>query len=211
MSGRGEGSAGPVGGPQTRSGYGSVARLFHWTIALMIVVQIPVGIAMTSDPLSAIQDPLFILHKGMGSILLVLVIARIAWRATHSPPAFPDYMPPLEQRIAGRTHIAIYALLFIMVSSGYVRTVGDGFPIELLDALHLPPLIPSMPTVAHVALVVHQFTVVALVGLIAVHVSAVLRHQLIEGNPVLARMWPPIARHGGPATRPTDGPGESVR
>lgn len=182
-----------------RPGYGTVARLFHWTIALMIVVQVPAGIAMTSDPLSAIQDPLFILHKGLGSVLLVLVVARIVWRVTHRPPAFPDYMPPLEKRIAGRTHVAIYALLSLMVVSGYVRTVGDGFPIELLDALGIPPLIPRMPGVAHGALVVHQFTVIALVGLIAVHVSAVLRHQLIEKNPVLARMWPPFGgRHAKP-------------
>jgi cytochrome b561 len=41
-------------------------------------------------------------------------------------------------------------------------------------------------------LTVHQFAVFALVGLAAVHVSAVLRHQLIERNPVLARMWPPV-------------------
>lgn len=183
-------------GLRERPGYGRVARLFHWTIATLIVIQIPAGIAMTSDPLSAIQDPLFILHKGLGSILLVLVVARIAWRLTHRPPPFPDYMPPLEQRIAGRTHVALYVLLFIMVSSGYVRTVGERFPIELLDALGVPPLIPEMPRVAHVALVVHQFTVFALVGLIAVHVSAVLRHQLIEGNPVLARMWPPVGGRG---------------
>jgi cytochrome b561 len=41
-------------------------------------------------------------------------------------------------------------------------------------------------------LVVHQFAAFTLLGLVAVHVSAVLRHQLIERNPVLRRMWPPF-------------------
>ena len=172
--------------------YGTVARLFHWTIAALVVLQIFAGVAMTSEPLAAAADPLFIYHKGMGSVLLVLVLGRAIWRATHPPPAFPAYMTPAEQRIAGTTHLAIYALLIVMTVSGYVRTVGDGFPIELLDALGIPPLLPPMPRAAAVMLVVHQFAVLGLVALVAVHVAMVLRHHLIERNPVLARMWPPL-------------------
>ena len=187
----------PDEAPRLNARYGSVARLFHWGIAVMVLLQIPVGIGMTSEPLVGVADPLFILHKGMGSVLLMLVFARAAWRFSHRPPPLPDYMPPLEQRIAGHTHIAIYVLLIVMVTSGYVRTVGDGFPIELLDALGIPPLIPTMPAVARVMLAVHQFSVVALVGLVAVHVSAVMRHQMIERNPALSRMWPPLGGRSG--------------
>ncbi len=191
-------------------GYGTGARLFHWVIALMVIVQIPVGIAMTSEPLLGVGGPLFILHKGMGSVLLVLVVGRVLWRVTHPPPPFPDFMPRLEQRIAGSAHIVIYILLLVMAVSGYVRTIGDGFPIELLDALGIPPLIPLMPDVARIMLVVHQFAVIVLIGLVAVHISAVLRHQLIDRNPVLARMWPPfggkVLGSGGSA----DGSEESI-
>lgn len=171
--------------------YGTVARLFHWVIALMVVVQIPTGIAMTSEPLTDVADPLFILHKGLGSVLLLMVVGRVLWRVTHLPPPFPDFMPNLERRIAGATHRVIYLLLLVMAVSGYVRTVGDGFPIELLDVLGIPPLIPRMPEIARFMLVVHQFAVIALIGFVVVHISAVLRHALIDRNPVLARMWPP--------------------
>jgi cytochrome b561 len=174
--------------------YGSVARVLHWMIALLVVLQIPAGIAMTSEPLGGVADPLFIYHKGMGAVLLFLVLARVIWRATHRLPPFPSYMAPLEQRIAGTTHLAIYALLVVMTVSGYVRTVGDEFPIELLDAIGIPPLIPSMPRAAAVMLVVHQFAVFGLVALVAVHVAMVLRHHLVERNPVLTRMWPPVGR-----------------
>ena len=180
-------------------GYDTVARLLHWSVALLVVLQIPAGIAMTSEPLSAWADPLYIYHKGAGSVLLLLVFARLGWRLTHRTPPFPDFMPPREQRIAHATHLAIYVMLITMVVSGYVRTVGDGFPIELLDALGVPPLIPEMPGLARAMLVVHQFAVVALVGLVAVHVSAVLRHRLIERNPVLGRMWPPVRSRGDDA------------
>jgi cytochrome b561 len=147
---------------------------------------------MTSEPLAAWADPLYVFHKGSGAVLLALVLARVVWRLTHRAPPFPDFMPPLEQRIAGATHVAIYVVLVMMVVSGYVRTVGEGFPIELLDAVGIPPLLPEMPRLARAMLVVHQFAAVALIGLVAVHVSAVLRHRMIEGNPILERMWPPV-------------------
>lgn len=189
--------------PEGTPGYGTGARIFHWLVAVLVVVQIPAGVAMTSEPLAAYADPLFILHKGLGAVLLVLVVGRIAWRLTHRPPPFPDFMPPRERTIAHRTHLAIYGLLLVMVVSGYVRTVGDGYPIELLDALGIPTLLPSMPSTAHAMLVVHQMAVFALVGLVAVHVGAVLMRHLIDGRPVLHRMWPPVARRVSP---PTDDP-----
>jgi len=172
--------------------YDRVARLLHWAIALMVLVQIPAGVGMTSEPLGGISTPLYVLHKGMGSVLLVLVFVRILWRLTHRPPAFPDSMPALEQRIAHRTHIAIYALLVAMVVSGYLRTVADEYPIELLDALGVPPLVGYHPRLAEVMLVVHQFAVLALLGLIAIHIAAVLRHHLIDRDATLGRMWPPF-------------------
>ena len=176
------------------NGYGTVARVLHWVVALLVVIQIVAGIAMTSEPLTNWTAPVYLYHKGAGAVLLVLVLARAAWRLTHRAPSFPDYMPSLEQRIAHATHIGIYVVLVAMVVSGYVHTVGGGFPIEMLDALGIPPLIPNVPRLAPAMLVVHEFAAVALVGLVAVHVSAVLRHQLIEGNPILARMWPPVRR-----------------
>ncbi|MBT8488923.1 MAG: cytochrome b [Gemmatimonadetes bacterium] len=172
--------------------FGTGARLFHWSIALLVAVQIPAGIAMTSEPLAAWADPLFVLHKGLGAVLLVMVLCRIAWRLTHPPPPFPDYMSPAEQRVAHATHVALYGLLLVMAVSGYVRTVGDGYPIELLDAIGIPPLVRSMPEVAAVMLVVHRFTVFALVMLAAAHVAAVIQRGWIDGHPVMNRMWPPF-------------------
>jgi len=180
-----------------QAGYGTVARAFHWVIALLVLVQIPVGIAMLSQPLSRFSNALFVFHKGGGAVLLVLVFARLGWRVLHRPPPFPDFVPLDERRIASATHHALYVLLLVMVVSGYVRTVGDGYPIELLDLLGVPPLMPLMPRAAAFALIVHQFAVLALVALVAVHVSALLRHQLIDRNPILARMWPPHDRRHG--------------
>jgi len=185
-----------TGGSAAGSRYGTVARLFHWAIAVLVVLQVLAGIAMTSEPLAGVVERLgiYVYHKGAGAVLLALVIGRLLWRVTHRPPPFPAFMPPLEQRIAGATHVTIYVLLLAMTVSGYVHVIGGEFPIELLDAAGIPPLLPPMPRAAAAALVVHRFAVFGLVALVAVHVAMVIRHELIDGNPVLQRMWPPVGR-----------------
>lgn len=177
-------------------GYGRVARLFHWVTVLLVLIMIPVGVAMTSETLEPVADPLFILHKGLGVIVLLVVVARLIWRLVHPAPPLPEHLPPLERRVASLTHWSLYALLVIQPVSGYVRTVADDFPIELLDAVGVPPLLPEMPEVAGVALVIHQVSAYLLTALIAVHVTGTLRHALIDKDGIFRRMWPPSAGAG---------------
>lgn len=175
-------------------GYGNVARLLHWLFVVLILVQAPVGIAMTSEAVPALGDTLFILHKGLGSILLVLIVLRVLWRLTHPVPALLPHRPALQRRIAACVHWLLYALLLLMPISGYIRTVGDNFPIELLDALGIPPLVSNIPDTAHVMQVLHKFGAFALTALVAAHVGAVVHQGLIERDPVMSRIWPPLRR-----------------
>ena len=62
-------------------GYDVVSRLLHWVTVLIVFVMIPVGLYMTQDGIPrATQDGLFKLHKGLGSIFLLVILARLAWR-----------------------------------------------------------------------------------------------------------------------------------
>jgi cytochrome b561 len=181
--------------------YGTVARLFHWVTALLVAVMIPVGIAMTSQGFEEWGDLLYIVHKGTGSVLLVLVTLRVAWKLFHPVRPLPEGVPEVQRRIAGATHWAILLLLLVMTVTGYVRTVGDGFPIELLDALGIPPLIGEHPELARRLSVVHKFTAWALAALVAAHVAAAVQHALVARDGGLRRMWPPVAprrREGAP-------------
>lgn len=175
-------------------GYGVIARMFHWITVLIVFVMIPVGLTMTQDIPRRFQDPLFMLHKGLGVVFLVLILARIVWRIGHPPPALPAHIPKLQRRAAEGTHLALYGMLLIMAVSGYVRVTAGGFPIEWLDALGVPPLLPKMERVAEIASAVHATAKTLLIALIALHVAAACWHGLIRRDGVFGRMWPPSGR-----------------
>ena len=174
-------------------GFGTVSRLFHWVTVLLVLVMIPAGIVMTQDVPRGLQDQLFILHKGLGPIVLVVVVLRLLWRAFHPAPPLPASVPPLQAKAAGLVHAALYFFLLLQAVSGYVRVTTGGFPIETLDALGIPPLLPKAKGVGDVASVVHQVSAFCLMGLIAMHVAAAAFHGLVKRDGVVSMMWPPIA------------------
>jgi cytochrome b561 len=175
-------------------GYGVVARMFHWVTVLIVIVMIPVGLIMTQEGLPrSVQDPLFILHKGLGPILLIVVLLRIGWRAFNPPPPLPASVPPLQQTAAKLVHFGLYLFLLIMAVSGYTRVMTGGFPIELLNALGIPPLLPKNEMVAKVAQAIHATAKFGLIALIAMHVAAAAYHGLVRRDGVFSRMWPPFS------------------
>lgn len=176
----------------TPAKYAATTRLLHWLVALMVVAMIPVGVAMQTEGLPrARQDLLFILHKNGGVILLALVLFRLVWRARHPAPPLPASVPRWQARVAGLTHAALYVLLLVMALSGYVRVVAGGFPVEMLEAVGVPLLVPRSDALAGVAQNVHSYTRFGLVALIALHIAAGLRH-LMQRDGVFARIWPPV-------------------
>ncbi|MFP3948867.1 MAG: cytochrome b [Longimicrobiales bacterium] len=174
--------------------YGKAARLFHWTTVVMVGIMIPVGITMTSGFFegTGFQDPLFILHKGLGVVILALVVLRLGWRLFQKPPPFPDTMPPVEQWMAKTTHWGLYVLLLVQTVSGYLRTVAGNFPIEILEVVGIPPLLSEMPELERAMLLVHTASAYILTAAIAAHVSAAVYHAITENDGILRRIWPPV-------------------
>ena len=111
-------------------------------------------------------------------------------------PALLPQTPILQRRIASLTHGFLYVLLVVLPISGYIRTIGDGYPIELLDAMNIPPLLSGIPEIARQMLVLHKFSAYLLTALIAVHIAAAVQHDLVMGDGVITRIWPPIRRRG---------------
>ncbi|WP_439124877.1 cytochrome b [Marivita sp.] len=173
--------------------YKRPARLIHWTMAILILAMIPVGVLMTQPDLNrSFQNSLYIFHKNVGVLLLLLILVRIVYRLTHKPAPLPADLPDWQHRIAGLSHLAIYALLFIMPVAGYIRVKAGGFPIESLDALGLPSLVMRSDALAEFAKMVHYFGSFAIAGLIAMHIAAALHHGIIRKDGVFSRMWPPF-------------------
>ena len=177
--------------------YAAPARMLHWIMAVLVLLTIPAGVVMVQPDLDrGLQDALFVFHKNVGVLLLLLLLLRLAWRWWRPPPPEPDSLPAWQARIARTTHGALYLLLFLLPVAGYVRVRAGGFPVESLDALGVPSLVPRSEALSEVAKAIHYGAGLVLAAVVAMHVGAALFHGIVKRDGVFSRMWPPFPGAG---------------
>jgi len=176
-------------------GYRTPARLFHWSVAVLVLLMIPAGALMVQEGLDrSTQNALYIFHKNTGLLVFALVIGRLIYRWLRPPVLTPIAMPGWQARASHLTHVALYGLLLIMPIAGYIRVKAGGFPIESLDAAGIPSLVPRSDALASFAQQVHNYGAYAIAGLVALHIGAAAFHGIVRRDGVFSRMWPPVAK-----------------
>lgn len=169
--------------------YTTTAIALHWLLALMIVGTFAFGLYMTSLPMSPARLKLYNWHKWAGIVILTLSALRLLWRLAHRPP--PDLpMPPWQRRAAHLTHAALYLLFFAVPLVGWAYSSAAGFPIVVFGMLPLPDFVPVDKALAEAIKPWHGALAFALAACVVLHVAAALKHQWIDRDRLLARMWP---------------------
>jgi cytochrome b561 len=173
----------------TPSRYSSLAIVLHWVLALAIVGSFSVGVYMHELPVSPQRLKLYNYHKWAGICILALSALRLLWRLTHRPPADLP-MPAWQQRAAHATHGLLYLLFFAVPLVGWAYSSAAGFPIVVFGMLPLPDFVPVDKALADAIKPFHAYLAFALAALVLVHVGAALKHQFIDRDGLLSRMWP---------------------
>lgn len=175
--------------PSGSAKYGLTAVCLHWLLALGIIGSLVVGFYMTSLPFSPTRVKLVNWHKWAGVTILMLSAFRLLWRLTHRPP--PEVpMPAWQQWAARATHGALYVLFFAVPTAGWAYSSAAGFPIVLYSVWPLPDWVPVDRDLAEIFKALHHYLAYAMAALVAMHIAAALKHQFIDRDGLLGRMWP---------------------
>lgn len=183
-------------GTMARAGvYSPTARALHWLTVLLVFTTIPAALIMLQPGIPrSLQDSLFLYHKNIGPVILLLVLVRIAWRVVRRPPPLPASVPAVQRGAAHATHWLLYGLIIVMAVSGYIRVAAGGFPLEIWDGLGVPRFVGVNEALAERAKAIHAFVRFPLVALIVLHVGAALYHGFARRDGVLSRMLPSSGR-----------------
>jgi cytochrome b561 len=175
--------------------YGTVAIALHWLLALGIIGTFSVGFYMADLPFSVTRVKLFNWHKWAGISILALSALRLLWRLSHRPPPLPPAvlraMPAWQQGAHHGTHLAMYLLFFAVPLFGWAYSSAAGLQIVWFGLLPLPNLLPVDKEFGNLVLKpLHQASAFMLGGLVLLHVAAALKHQFVDRDGLLSRMWP---------------------
>jgi cytochrome b561 len=177
--------------------YTPVAVSLHWIMAALILFSAILGLLLDAWPK---DTKLFWIniHAQVGLLVLALLIARIWWRRTHTPPELPPEVSDISRRVSHPAHLLIYALMLITPLVGIVAFVWHARVLDFgLFAIDFG--VKSNGPVYHQAEDIHLWLTYGLLALVTGHAVAALWHHFISRDTVLLRMLP--ARFSAP--RPT--------
>src|SRR6476619_1019652 len=142
-----------------------LSRLLHWTMAVLILAMLFVGVAMVSS--LSDYSRLVAIHRPLGILLLVLVAIRLINRLLSPPPPLPAAMPPLV---------------------GWGMLSAGGYPIPLVGSFHLPPILPHDKALYAILRPAHTVLAYLLFLTLLAHLGAALTHALVFKDGVFRSM-----------------------
>lgn len=179
--------------------YDLASIVLHWTLALLIVVQIGLGWWMNEvlPDHTPFQGQVEGVHISLGLTMFLLVLVRIGVRLTHPAPPSPPGIPLWERALARTSHVVFYLLMLALPLTGWTLLSLGTHPIQFwgLPWPHLPGVgqlfgSPAPRPVRHEISHIHVYILIWIVLInLALHVAGALKHQF-DGKPVLWRMTP---------------------
>jgi cytochrome b561 len=184
--------------------YTRAARKFHWGVALLILIQFPIGLYMTyrgyemmgvNDKGEAVKgvwdsltNTLYSSHKAIGITILLLVLARLVYRLSQGVPRSDPSVPAALTGVSHLVHWSIYLLLIAVPIGGYIGISYYG----ALDVfgIPLPAVTEKDEKFSEVIFGYHELAGKILFALVVLHISASVYHKFVRKDRVVERMLP---------------------
>jgi len=175
--------------------YGTITKTFHWLTALLIITVIPLGAIANRLPYEtneqlAFKAQLFSFHKTLGVIIFAVALGRIIWAMTQTKPGSLHPERKIETMLAELVHWLLYISLVAVPLTGWIHHAAtEGFAPVLLPISQDLPLVPKDESIAKLFAGLHWVWSKIMVGAILLHVAGALKHQFIDKDVTLKRMW----------------------
>lgn len=168
--------------------YSAIAKLLHWTVAVGILIMVPVGIVMGRIPSGDLQNTLYHVHRSFGVLILGLMLIRLGYRLAHGVPAPEPTLTAMQRTVSHLVHLSLYALIIAQAFIGWIGTSAFGAPIWVFGLFVMPDLVSKDQQLAEPLFLIHDILGFVIAGLVLLHIAAALYHFIVRGDGVMQRM-----------------------
>jgi cytochrome b561 len=174
----------------SRTRYGTVAQVFHWVTAVLVLVAFIYGPGGSEERVySPAGDFDRQLHETLGLCVFALVVLRLLWRMVDTrpdPPPLSRWMGLASKAVQGALYLLLFALPFTAVTGAWL----EGHSVTLLAAVQIPSPLGVSHGVGATMAEVHTWLGDVILWLAGFHALAALYHHLILKDSVLVSMLP---------------------
>lgn len=167
--------------------YDGATMFFHWVTAVLVITQLVGALTIDLFPSGWMRVYARSTHITLGASLALLLVARVAWRATRGR-RLPSADKGALNIVAKATHWTLYGLLAALALAGLLLTWTRGD--NVFNLFRIPAFDPTDKSLSHLVQEVHGAIAWAVLALAGVHASAAVIHRCWWHDGVLARMLP---------------------
>ena len=172
------------------SKFGGTAKWLHWLIGIIVIIMLIFGRTMESLPLTE-REVIIMGHSGLGTLVLILMIARWGWRWSHEPPGPTPHMGDWQARLSKFVHWALYVLLVLQPVFGILQAMYiTDYEIRAFGLIHYSAITEGDADRAQLFHVLHGLNATIISALVIGHIGAALYHHFVQKDSVLRRMLP---------------------
>ena len=124
----------------SENSWGLVAKLFHWIVAILIILQLFTGFNLSTLEFSPQKIFLIEIHKIFGTFILVFILLRLCWRIYNNTPSNKN-LPKFHRIVSSIVHNILYFLVILTTIQGMLMSQAGGFDVKLLGLVKIPSLI----------------------------------------------------------------------
>jgi cytochrome b561 len=169
--------------------YGTTAKMFHWLIMALLLVQYLIGWLMPDIHRGMKPGTAMTLHISSGILILILIVLRFAWRLSH--PVAPEGSLARWQRLSSEAvHWLLYALVVATTVTGWLFASFRGWSISFFYLAPLPMLASENAAAGKTIDGLHQAMEWMLLVVIGIHIASALAHAFIYRDRIMQRMLP---------------------
>jgi cytochrome b561 len=169
--------------------YGTIAKVLHWLIVALLLVQYLIGWLMPDLHRGMKPGVGMTFHISFGITILIVIALRFIWRLTH--PVAPESSLPGWQRLSSElVHWMLYIFVLATTISGWLFASYRGWSVSLFYLVPLPMLASDDAAAGKAIDGLHQAAGWTLLVLIGIHVASALVHIFVYRDRIMARMLP---------------------
>jgi cytochrome b561 len=169
--------------------YGPIAKILHWLVVALLLVQYAIGWLMPDIHRGMKPGAPMTFHISVGITLLVLIVLRLVWRLTH-PVAPESSLPPWQRLSSEAVHWLLYVLVLATTMTGWLFASFRGWGVPFFYLFPMPMLAADDAAAGKAIDGLHQAMQWALLVFIVVHVAAALAHRFVYRDRIMQRMLP---------------------
>ena len=167
--------------------YSPLAKLLHWVIGILIIVQLVIGWTMPDVHKGTLPVGEIGWHVIVGVVLILLIALRVIWRIVRPPlptPAERGWMG----RTARATHVLLYLLMVVVPVLGWANASSRDWAVGLTSWFELPRIMPVGSKLGHEFGDLHGNLALVMAILVGLHVAAGIYHHVVRRDDTLRRM-----------------------